>query len=105
MRLRIPIYGQILGWFFLNLAVLSAIFYLFARVELRLGLDSLLLGAAGDRIQAVGNLIAQELSEVQKQGELSPIRRSELAQDCFPLRSATCGVFGSSPSFLRNAEI
>jgi len=63
VRLRIPIYGQILGWFFLNLAVLSVIFYLFARVELRLGLDSLLLSAAGDRIQAVGNLIAQELSE------------------------------------------
>jgi two-component system sensor histidine kinase CpxA len=63
VRLRIPIYGQILGWFFLNLAVLSAIFYLFARLELRLGLDSLLLGAAGDRIQAVSNIIAQELSE------------------------------------------
>ena len=63
MRLRIPIYGQILGWFFLNLAVLSAIIYLFARLELRLGLDSLLLAAAGDRIQAVGNIIAQELSE------------------------------------------
>ena len=63
MRLSIPIYGRILGWFFLNLAVLGTIFYLFARVELRLGLDSLLLGAAGDRIQAVGNIIAQELSE------------------------------------------
>lgn len=63
MRLRIPIYGQILGWFFLNLAVLAAIFYLFARMELRLGLDSLLLGASADRIQAVGNIIVQELSE------------------------------------------
>jgi two-component system sensor histidine kinase CpxA len=63
VRLRIPIHGQILGRFFLNLAVLSAIFYLFARLELRLGLDSLLLGAAGDRIQAVSNIIAQELSE------------------------------------------
>jgi two-component system sensor histidine kinase CpxA len=63
VKLRIPIYGQILGWFFLNLAMLGAIFYLFARLELRLGLDSLLLGAAGDRIQAVGNIIAHELSE------------------------------------------
>src|SRR5881394_938423 len=43
--------------------MLGAIFCLFARIELRLGLDSLLLGAAGDRIQAVGNIIAQELSE------------------------------------------
>src|SRR5262245_6654647 len=32
-------------------------------MELRLGLDSLLLGAARDRIQAVGSIIAQELSE------------------------------------------
>src|SRR5438093_6903082 len=63
MRLRIPIYGQILAWFFLNLAVLCAILYLLARVEFRLGLDSLLLGTAGERIQAVGNIIAQELSE------------------------------------------
>jgi two-component system sensor histidine kinase CpxA len=63
VRLRIPIYGQILAWFFLNLAVLCAILYLLARVEFRLGLDSLLLGAAGERIQAVGNIIAQELSE------------------------------------------
>ncbi len=63
MRPRIPIYGQILGWFFLNLAMLGAIFYLFARLELRLGLDSLLLGAAADRIQTVANIIAQELSE------------------------------------------
>jgi len=63
VKLRIPIYGQILGWFFLNLAVLAAIFYLFARMELRLGLDSLLLGASADRIQSVGNILAQELSE------------------------------------------
>ena len=63
MRLRIPIYGQILALFFLNLAVLGAIFYLLARAEFRLGLDSLLLGAAGERIQSVGNILAQELSE------------------------------------------
>jgi len=63
VRLRIPIYGQILAWFFLNLALLCAILYLLARVEFRLGLDSLLLGAAGERIQSVGNIIAQELSE------------------------------------------
>jgi len=63
VRLRIPIYGQILAWFFLNLAVLCAILYLLARVEFRLGLDSLLLGAAGERIQSLGNIIAQELSE------------------------------------------
>ena len=63
MRLRIPIYGQILAWFFLNLAVVCVILYLLARVEFRLGLDSLLLGAAGERIQSVGNIIAQELSQ------------------------------------------
>jgi two-component system sensor histidine kinase CpxA len=37
--------------------------YLLARVEFRFGLDSFLLGSAGDRIQAVGNIIAEELSE------------------------------------------
>jgi two-component system sensor histidine kinase CpxA len=63
MKLRIPIYGQILAWFFLNLAVLGAILCLLARLEFRVGLDSLLLSASGERIQAVGSVIAEELSE------------------------------------------
>lgn len=63
MKPGLPLYGQILGWFFLNLAVLGLVSFLFVRMELGLGLDSLLSGAAGDRIQGVSTLIARELSE------------------------------------------
>ena len=44
--MRFPLYAKILLWFFLNLVLLAAGVYLFARVQFRLGLDSLLAGRA-----------------------------------------------------------
>ncbi len=61
MRLRFPLYAQILSWFFLNLLLLGLVFYVFFTVQFRLGLDSLLMGRAGDRIEAVTDLLAAEL--------------------------------------------
>ncbi len=63
MRLRFPLYAKILLWFFLNLLVLALAFYAVVKVQLRLGLDSLLAGRAGDRVQAVGEIIAAELAD------------------------------------------
>ncbi len=60
-RLRFPLYAKILLWFFLNLLCLGLVFYGVFRAQFRLGLDSLLIGHAGDRIQAVSELIAAEL--------------------------------------------
>jgi two-component system sensor histidine kinase CpxA len=61
MRLRFPLLAKILAWFFLNLVVLAAAFYLLFTVQLRLGLDSLLAGRAGGRIRAVSEVIVGEL--------------------------------------------
>jgi two-component system sensor histidine kinase CpxA len=61
MQVRFPLYAKILSWFLLNLLFLGAIFYAFIRVQFHIGLDSLLLGRTGDRIQAVGDIIATEL--------------------------------------------
>ncbi|MDA1273444.1 MAG: HAMP domain-containing sensor histidine kinase [Verrucomicrobia bacterium] len=61
MRISFPLYGKILLWFFLNLVFLGLVFYGFFRVQFRLGLDSLLAGQAGDRIQAVSELIEFDL--------------------------------------------
>ena len=61
MNIRFPLYGKILLWFFLNLVFLGLVFYMFFRVQFRIGLDSLLMGQAGDRIQAVSELIEFEL--------------------------------------------
>ena len=63
MRLRFPLYTKILLWFFLNLLVLGAVFYVVFKMQFRLGLDSLLAGRARDRIQAVSDVIAGELKD------------------------------------------
>jgi two-component system sensor histidine kinase CpxA len=61
MRVRFPLYAKILLWFLLNLLFLGVVFYAFIGLQFHIGLDSLLLARTGDRIQAVGDIIATEL--------------------------------------------
>ena len=61
MKLRFPLLPKILTWFFLNLVVLGAAFYFVLKVQFRFGLDSLLTGRVGDRVQAVSDVITDEL--------------------------------------------
>ena len=51
----------LLGWFFLNLAVISAATFVFLRAEFGLGLGSLLEGKTGSRLQTVAQPLAAEL--------------------------------------------
>ena len=62
MKLRFPLYLKLTGWFFLNLLLLGLLALAFVGPQFRLGLDSLLLGAAGERIQAVSEVIVSELA-------------------------------------------
>ena len=66
MRVNLPLSVKILGWFFLNLLLLALIGFLFAQQKLRFGLDSLVAGAAGDRVRAVAVLVIQELNETPR---------------------------------------
>lgn len=68
MKPRFPLSAKILLWFFLNLLVLVAVFYLVLRVQFRFGLDLLISGRGGDRIQGLANVIAAELAD-QPRGE------------------------------------
>ena len=61
MNVRFPLTAKILFWFFLNLLLLGVVFYTFFRIQFRLGLDSLLAGQAGERIEAVSEVINAEL--------------------------------------------
>ena len=61
MKLRFPLLPKILAWFFLNLVVLGAAFFFVLKVQFRFGLDSLLSGRVGERIQAVSDLMTGEL--------------------------------------------
>jgi two-component system, OmpR family, sensor histidine kinase CpxA len=61
MKFRFPLLPKILTWFFLNLVVLGAAFYVVLKVQFRFGLDSLLAGRLGERVQAVSDAITGEL--------------------------------------------
>ena len=41
MSRRFPLYAKILLWFFLNLVLLAAVFYLLFRAQFHFGLDSI----------------------------------------------------------------
>ena len=45
MRARVPLLVRILGWFFLNLALLAGALFFFLRTEFRV--DALMAGRAG----------------------------------------------------------
>ena len=63
-RIRLPLYGKILSWFALNLAVLALLFFFFLKAQFRLGLDWMLSGEPGDRIAAIGETITFEFSRL-----------------------------------------
>jgi two-component system sensor histidine kinase CpxA len=61
---RLPLYGKILSWFALNLAVLVLLFFFFLKAQFRLGLDWMLSGEPGDRISAIGETVTFEFSRL-----------------------------------------
>lgn len=63
MKLRFPLFAKILLWFFLNLLLLGAVFYGFFHIQFRVGLDSLLAGQAGERIESLCQVIGYELKD------------------------------------------
>jgi len=63
MKLRFPLYAKILLWFFLNLALLGGASLLLIRAQFHYGFDWLLAAGAGERIQAISDVIASELND------------------------------------------
>ena len=61
MNLRLPLFVRILGWFFLNLALLAVGFWLLLRSEFRL--EPLIAGIAGERAQRTADALLAELRE------------------------------------------
>lgn len=62
-RVRLPLSLRILAWFFVNVAFLAAVAWIFVRVQLGLGLEALLAGAPGERLQAMARLVADDLRD------------------------------------------
>src|SRR5271154_3744800 len=61
MKLRLPLFSRILLWFFLNLALLTIGFALLLRSQFVLDRDFLLSASAVDRLQTLGDQIANEI--------------------------------------------
>jgi two-component system, OmpR family, sensor histidine kinase CpxA len=62
-RVRLPLALKILAWFFANVAFLAVVAWIFIRAQLGLGLEMLLAGAPGERLQAMARLVAEELKD------------------------------------------
>ncbi|MCW1887598.1 HAMP domain-containing histidine kinase [Luteolibacter flavescens] len=60
-RVRFPLMAKMLLWLCVHLGVLAAAFFIFIAWQLRLGLDSLLSGTAGERLKNLGEEIAGDL--------------------------------------------
>lgn len=72
MRMRIPLFGKVLFWFVLNLLVIAALVYAFARAQFQIGLEWLLAGESGHRLEAMAEVITGDLRErpVEQWGEV-----------------------------------
>jgi two-component system sensor histidine kinase CpxA len=62
-RPRFPLFARVLAWLFLHLVILALAFLIFMRWQLGLGLDSLLSGAAGERLAAFGDEAFSRIAE------------------------------------------
>ena len=63
-RVRFPLSLKIVAWFFVNVAFLGVAAWIFIRAQLGPGLDVLLAGPAGERLQAMAQLVSEELKEL-----------------------------------------
>jgi two-component system, OmpR family, sensor histidine kinase CpxA len=88
-RLKLPLYGKILSWFALNLAVLALLFVFFLKAQFRLGFDWMLSGEPGDRISAIGESVTFEFSRLAESEW--PARLSEYDQK----NGVTFGLFNN----------
>lgn len=62
-EVRFPLSLKILLWFFLNLVFIAIVALVFARGQLKLGLDSLLAGPVNDRLQSMASVLSRQLNE------------------------------------------
>ena len=60
-RVRLPLYGKILVWFFLNLVIVAAVFALLFNAQFNFHLDWFFFTGARERMEAVRDLIVGEL--------------------------------------------
>ena len=63
---RFPLMAKVAGWLAVHLLVLAVAFAAFVGWQLRLGLNSLLTGATGERLESLGTAISVELADADE---------------------------------------
>jgi len=76
-RVRFPLMAKMLLWLCVHLGVLAAAFFIFVAWQLRLGLDSLLSGTAGERLKNIGEEISGDLRSSPRQNWPEVLKRYE----------------------------
>jgi hypothetical protein len=66
-QLRFSLFSKIMLWFFLNLLLLGAIFWLIFNLNFRFEGNSPFFGGASNRIETVARLINQETNEKSRE--------------------------------------
>ena len=61
MPVLVSLRWKLLGWFFLNLAVVLTALFVFLRWEFSLGIASVLSGAAGDHLETLAHPLAEDM--------------------------------------------
>lgn len=61
MKPKFPLLAKMMIWLLIHFTVLAGAFAIFVNWQLRLGLDSVLSGAAGDRLKTLGSAVASDL--------------------------------------------
>ena len=64
MKVRFPLYAKILIWLFANVVFLALLGYGLFKFQFSAGLEALLAGRAGERIQTLSEVLRAELNEV-----------------------------------------
>lgn len=81
MKVTFPLCAKILLWFFLNLALLAALGFGFFRLQLHAGLDLLLAGQIGSRIEVISRVLEDELRETPRDAWDPVLERFNRAYD------------------------
>ena len=78
IRFRFPLLAKVLSWLFLHLVILALAFFGFVSWQLGMGLDSLISGAAGDRLSAFGDAARERIlyqPPTEWNAEIAPLAR------------------------------
>jgi two-component system sensor histidine kinase CpxA len=94
-----PLLAKVLAWLVLHLLILAFSFFLFVRWQLGMGLDSLIVGSAGERLMDFGDEVSLAIVKVP------PREWAEVIDPIAKSRKVTAGVLGAAGEEWMDVEV